>query len=90
MHPQLYGILNKKLFFSLVSSLSTVASPPESAKEAISLLRLLRADRKVCLAGVDLLDSEISLSTARIQYYMHLADKARKQLQHAELAVGYG
>ena len=65
-------------------------SVPESAEEAISLLRLLRADRNVCLAGVDLLDSEISQSTARIQYYTHLANKARKRLQRAELAVGYG
>ena len=63
---------------------------PESAEEAISLLRLLRADRNVCSAGVDLLDSEISQSTARIQYYTHLADKARKRLQRAELAVRYG
>ena len=65
-------------------------SVPESTEEAISLLRLLRADRNVCLAGVDLLNSEISQSTARIQYYTHLADKARKRLQRAELAVGYG
>ena len=65
-------------------------SAPESVDEAISLLQLLRANRSVCLAGVDLLDSEISQSVARVQYYTHLADKAKKRLQRAELAVGYG
>ena len=65
-------------------------SAPESTEEAMSLLQLLRADRNVCLAGVDLLNSEISQSAACMQYYTHLADKARKRLQRAELAIGYG
>ena len=73
-----------------ISSLSAVPSAPESAEEAISLLQLLRADRDVCSAGVNLLDSEISQSAARVQYYTYLASKARNRLQRAELAVGYG
>ena len=66
-----------------------VPSAPESAEEATSLLQLLRADRDVCSAGFNLLDSEISQSDAHIQYYIYLAGKARNWLQCAELAVGY-
>ena len=80
---------NKTLFF-VRSSLSAVPSAPESAEEAISLLQLLRADRDVCSAGVNLLDSKISQSAAHVQYYTYLASKAINQLQRAELAVGYG
>ena len=65
-------------------------SAPESLVEAISLLQLLRADQKVCLAEVNLLDSEINQSAARVQYYTHLAKKARNRLQRVELAVRYG
>ncbi|KAI6004632.1 hypothetical protein EDD15DRAFT_2359335 [Pisolithus albus] len=73
------------------SPLAMVPSPPlETPEEAISLLRLLRADHNVSLAEFSLLDCEINRCAARLQYYTHQAEKARKQIQHAEHAIGYG
>ncbi|KAI5984465.1 hypothetical protein EDD15DRAFT_2201307 [Pisolithus albus] len=73
------------------SPLATVPSPPlETPEEAISLLHLLRADHNVSLAEFSLLDCEINRCAARLQYYMHQAEKARKRIQHADHAIGYG
>ena len=85
----MYGML-KIPPTSYISSPSLVPSAPQSPEEAISLLQLLRVDQKVCLAKVNLLDSEINQSAARIQYYTHLAKKARNWLQRVELTVRYG
>lgn len=62
----------------------------ESPEEAISLLQLLKADQNVCLAQFSLLQHEITQSAACVSYYMLQAEKVRKQLEHAEHAVGFG
>jgi hypothetical protein len=73
------------------SSHSVVPTAPlDSPEEAISLLRLLRADHNVSLAKFNLLNCEINRSAAHVQYYTQQAEKARKHVEHAAHAIRYG